>query len=145
MHKSDLLCRKLRLHVVDTGDIASRPVQAGEQASLDGIDASTENDRNCCGCAFGRERSSRASWRGNNSYPTTDQIRRHFWQTIEYMVRPTIFDRHVLALEIAGFTQTFAERLDEICAWLRRPSGEITDHRHRWLLRPRRERPRHRA
>src|SRR5262249_61880151 len=58
---------------------------------------------------------------------------------------PTKLDPHVLAFDVAFFIQT-----STICAQMgrrrsRRLKAEKPDHRHRWLLRARRERPRGRA
>src|SRR5262249_34036923 len=56
-----------------------------------------------------------------------------------------VFDGYVLAFDIAGFVQTLAERGNERGERLRRPSDEEPDHRHRRLLRARRQRPRGRT
>src|SRR5262249_2981060 len=56
--------------------------------------------------------------------------------------RPTVFDHHVLALDEARFAQASSKCLHQMRGVLRRPGAEITDHRHRRLLRARRERPR---
>src|SRR5215467_6873053 len=60
------------------------------------------------------------------------------------IIRPAIFDRDILALDIAGFIQALTERgreghIARSCRAVEKP-----DHRHRRLLRPRRQRPRHR-
>jgi hypothetical protein len=58
-------------------------------------------------------------------------------------VRPTIFDRNILALDEAGLTQPLAECRHEMRVRRARPAVEEPDHRHRALLRTRRcERPR---
>ena len=59
-------------------------------------------------------------------------------------LRPAVFDRHVLALDIAGFLQALAERARTVREPVRRCAAEKPDHRHRRLLRARRERPRRR-
>ena len=83
--------------------LATRPILTGSRA--DG-----EHDRNRRGRRFGRERRQAppvvtitATWR-------RDQIGRQRRQPIESAVRPAIFDRHVLALDIAGFAQALAKR-----------------------------------
>src|SRR5262245_64558387 len=58
------------------------------------------------------------------------------------IIRPAIFDRDILALDIAGFIQALTERgreghIARSCRAVEKP-----DHRHRRLLRARRERPR---
>src|SRR5437016_1860931 len=64
-------------------------------------------------------------------------------------LRPAVFDRQILSLDVAGFAQSLAERGHKRCRRRRRagrPGVEDADHRHRLLLRARSERPcRHRA
>src|SRR5262249_48082605 len=55
------------------------------------------------------------------------------------------WDRHITALDEARFVQAFAERGHDTCAQLRHTGIDKSDHRHRRLLRARRERPRRRA
>jgi hypothetical protein len=71
-----------------------------------------------------------------------DQIGRQCWQLIVLVICPAVFDRDVLALDIASLFQTPTERGQEM--WVRAgdPGVEESDHRHRRLLRARRERPR---
>src|SRR5215468_3560836 len=62
-------------------------------------------------------------------------------------LRPAVFDRQILSLDVAGFAQSLAERGDKRCSRRAgRPGVEDADHRRRLLLRARCERPcRHRA
>jgi hypothetical protein len=55
--------------------------------------------------------------------------------------------RNVKALEVvvAGFTKPLAERGHITHYGFGRPGVDEPDHRQRWLLRPRRQRPRYRA
>jgi len=50
-------------------------------------------------------------------------------------LRPTVIDRDVLALEIAGISQTLPEPGHKVCRGAGRPSAEEPDHRHCRLLR----------
>src|SRR5262245_43212388 len=61
-----------------------------------------------------------------------------------YRFRPPVFDRHVLAFEVAGFIQAPPEGSHTVGGGLGRPRVEPPDHRHRWLLRASRQRPRRR-
>src|SRR5262249_55607454 len=54
---------------------------------------------------------------------------------------PAEFDGHIAALDVSGFAQALAECLQAFDGRLRRTGSEKPDHRHRRLLRPRRERP----
>ena len=56
-----------------------------------------------------------------------------------------VLDRHVLALDVAGFVEALAERSGIARGGLGRPGVDEADDRHRRLLRARRERPRRRA
>src|SRR5262245_27623667 len=56
-------------------------------------------------------------------------------------LRPAIFDRNVVTLNIAGLAQTLAERAQTVCPQIRRQNAEKSDHRHRRLLRACRKRP----
>ena len=60
------------------------------------------------------------------------------------ILRPAVFDRYVLALDIAGLLQALAKSAQTVRACVRRCGVKEPDHRHRRLLRPRRERPRRR-
>src|SRR5262245_1426569 len=60
-------------------------------------------------------------------------------------MRPPILDRHILALDVPGFTNALPECGQKACTiGKERPrAAEEPDHRHGRLLRARRERPRH--
>ena len=64
---------------------------------------------------------------------------REHWQPVELPIRPAIFDRYILALDITDLAETLAERRQDIR--LRREETKIANHRH-CLLRARRRRPR---
>src|SRR5262249_20875443 len=51
---------------------------------------------------------------------------------------------HVPAIHKAAFVQTLIERSHKVCPFGGRSSVEETDHRHCWLLRASRQRPRSR-
>jgi hypothetical protein len=56
-------------------------------------------------------------------------------------LRPAVFDRHVLALDVANLFHALAELAYTVRQPVRRPAVEKSDHRHRRLLCVRRERP----
>jgi hypothetical protein len=61
-------------------------------------------------------------------------------------LRPAVLDRHIVAFHEAHFAQALAHRgRHETVAAIRRFAVEPSDHRHRRLLRARRERPRRRT
>jgi len=72
----------------------------------------------------------------------TNQISRQHRETIVLMLRPAIFDHDVLALDVTGLIQSFPERSYQMWSLRKGPDAEKSDHRHRRLLRARRDRPR---
>jgi hypothetical protein len=71
------------------------------------------------------------------------EIGRQLRQTIIVALGATVFARHVTALHIAGFFQALPK--EGQAQWIVQPPGRNTEepyHRHRRLLRSRRERPR---
>src|SRR5262249_61802203 len=60
------------------------------------------------------------------------------------IIRPAVFDRYILALDIAGFSQALTEGGSHRRVRPGRRTVEKPDHRQLGLLRPRRERPRSR-
>src|SRR5262249_17993388 len=127
---------------VGPGGMAAGAGEAGDETSLDRIEAAAEDDRNGRGRGFGRECRRCEVWRDDDGYPAADQIGRQFRQPIIVIVRPEVFDGHVLALDIASFAEPFSECCDKICAPFGRTTEEKPDHWPRRLLRVRRERPR---
>src|SRR5215211_2115978 len=80
--------------------------------------------------------------RSDHRHLTAYQIGCEVGQSVGLVVRPAILDRHVLALDVTGFTKAFPECGQKACTIDRRRAAEESYHRHRWLLRTRRERPR---
>src|SRR5262249_20517198 len=64
-------------------------------------------------------------------------------QAIELARQPMVLHRHVLALDVAGFVEALAEPGNK--GRVRQSGIDEADHRHRRLLRARRERPRNRS
>src|SRR5206468_10682693 len=104
------------------------------------IGAGGENDGNRCGRRLGRERR-RVAGGYNRPHLTADQIGSQRRQSLVLTLGIAVLDRHIAALDVAGFAQASAEGGREAGTWLTPTRVEISDHRHRWLLRPRRERP----
>src|SRR5262249_26022333 len=80
--------------------------------------------------------------RGDHGHLMGDQKGPQRWQSVALVICPAVFDRDVLALDIASLFQTPTERGQEM--WVRAGDSGIeeSDYRHRRLLRARRERPR---
>ena len=88
-------------------EVATRSIEACNEADLNWIGARYENNGNRGCCSFGRYR--RLGVRDNHSHPTTNQISRQRGQSIILPLRPAVFDRHVLALDPSGFLQALME------------------------------------
>ena len=95
-------------------EVAARSAEAGDKTSLDRVAAAVEDDRNrrgrrfCCQrCRSATRRTITATWRRTSSAASAGNR--------SYLaLRPAIFDRHVLALDIAGFAQALAERAQTV-------------------------------
>ena len=73
-----------------------------------------------------------------------DEIGRQSRQPIWLIVRPAILDGDVLAFDESSVVETLPERIKDVFEPGSRRGPEKSDHRHRRLLRARRERPRRR-
>src|SRR5262249_21137137 len=109
---------------------------------LDRITAHAEYNRNRRSRSLSRECGGGRGRRGYHAHPTANEIGRQLWQAIISAFRPAIFDRHVLALDVTGLSEALPERGHELGPFSSEGGIDEADHRHRRLLRARRERPR---
>ena len=86
----------------------------------------------------------RATGCGYDAHPPANEFGCQCRQPIVAAVRPAIFDRHVPALDMTGLASGPGGTRATERVSIRRRGAEKPDHRHRRLLRPRRERPRRR-
>src|SRR5215813_7276092 len=121
-------------------DVPAWSIEAGDKPKLYGIGPSLEHDRNRRGRSLGSE-CGRGAGLGNHSDPPADKISGQGRQSIVMFLRPAVFDRDILPLDIAGFLKTFTEGGHKERVSSGRSAAEESDHRHRRLLRARRERP----
>ena len=82
--------------------------------------------------------------RSDHGHTTANQIGHQRRQAIVLAFQPVVLDRHVLALDVAGFAKPLRNAAAYAAVRIGRPAVEEPDHRHRRLLRPRRQRPRRR-
>src|SRR5262249_43844506 len=80
----------------------------------------------------------------NSRYRTVSQIGRESRKATVLGLCPAIFNFHVLAFDIAEFAETGSKCGQERRIGPGKPAAQKSDHRHRRLLRARRQRPRHR-
>src|SRR2546430_5687283 len=82
--------------------------------------------------------------RSDRRHLTAYQIGCEVGQSVGLVLRPAILDRHILALDVSGFTKALAECGQMACTIDRRRAAEESNHWNRLLLRARCERPRQR-
>jgi hypothetical protein len=126
---------------INASRIAARPGETSDQTQLDRVFANAKDDRDRRGRSFGRKRTTSVG-RGDHGHATADQIGNERRPAVELALQPMVLDHHVLALNVAGFVEAFAERSDSAHGSLGRQAADEADDRHRRLLRARRERPR---
>src|SRR5258708_3390792 len=138
------LGRKLMAKAGHSRDIAARPVQAGNEAVLHGVRSDHEDDRYSGGGCLRRQGRAGSAGCDDHGHLIADEISSHCRQSLDLTIRPAVYHRHVLALDVAGFLEALTEpgQEDVLCG---RTSVEEPDHRHRRLLRTRDERPSGRA
>src|SRR5262249_3452786 len=124
-------------------DVAARAVQAGDEATRDRVEPGRKDDRQRRGDGLGCE--GRIVVPDDHGRLPADQIGDQSRQPISVIFRRAKFDRNVLAFDIAALLQTLAECGHQASGVAERRGAEKPNHRHRRLLRPRRERPRRRA
>src|SRR5262249_14207461 len=143
MQEAKPLGHNLSVERIDAGRIAARPGKAGDQSQLDRVAAAPEDDRDRRGRSFAGRGPSAEARRGDPRHTTADEVSHDRRKAIELALQPVVFDRHVLAFDVAGFVEAFAERSDIAYGVLGRPAVDEADD-GRWLLRARREWPRRR-
>ena len=117
------LCRQLDREKIDPRQVAARPGEAGNKTKLDRVVADDEDDGDRRGCRLGRERRRGASGRGDHRNPSANQFGRQLRQSIVLTLSPAVFDRHVLALDIAASFRPWRNRAQTVnervrrCGW----------------------------
>ena len=138
------LCCQLGADKIDSCQVAAGPGEAGDKTQPHRVFTGAEDDRDRRGCRFGRECRSDASGRGDHSNLPANQVGRQRRQPIELTLGPAVFDCQVLALDKACVFEALAECAQTVRERVRRCAAEESNHRLRWLLCARRERPRDR-
>ena len=124
----------------DASDVGARFVEAFDEARPDRIGAADKHDRDS------RRRGPNGRHgkiiADDHRHPATHQICRQRWQPAEIVVRKAKLDGDVLALDEPRLGKALAKRRYQMHRGGGRRAAENTDHRHRRLLRARRQRPR---
>src|SRR6516165_9050151 len=100
-----------------------------------------DRDRRCC--CLGRPCC--RSIGDNDGHLPPNEIGCQRGELIVSIVRKSVFDLRVPALDVLGLLQALPERGQQLWVLIGRSAAEKSDHRHRRLLRARRARPRRRA
>ena len=90
-------------------DVAARPAKAGDKTEFNWICGHLKNDRDGRRRRLRRKRRRRAG-RDNHAHLTTNQIGGQRRQAIVVILGETVFDRYVLAIDVARFLQPLPER-----------------------------------
>src|SRR5262249_29585127 len=143
MQHLESLGRKIASRNARASSVAARPIEALDQATSHRIDADDEHDWDRWRCSFGYTR--RNAVGDDHVHLAAHQIGRQFGQPINVTSGPAPFDRNRLPLDVTGPLQAVAKCCNEMLGTLERCATKKSDHRHRRLLRARRERPRRRA
>src|SRR6516164_7028985 len=150
-HIRDKLARKLkslpaesRADEGDAGDVATRPVKARDETSLDRIECCDEDNGNCRGRDLRRERCG-SSQRRDQVHPPVHKIGRKCGQSIILTIRQALLDHYVPTNDIASLGQSLTERNDPLSCHRSRQAAEKPDHWHCRLLGVDGKRPRRRA
>src|SRR5215813_1714149 len=110
MEEPQPLGRNLAGEKIDPGGVAARLGKAGDETKFDGVVADAEDDRDRCGRSPGRLSNGGLAGRSDNGYAPADEVSHERRQAIVSALQPVVFDHHVLALDVAGFVEGFAER-----------------------------------
>src|SRR5262249_36029777 len=130
---------------INSRRIAPRTGEAGHKTKLDRVPRDTEYDWDRRSYRFGRARRRPAAGDSDHRHWAANQIGHQCRQPIVLALQPVVLDSDVLPFDVTGFLETFTECGHITRADFRRPRVKKTDHWHRRLLRPRRQRPCHRA
>jgi hypothetical protein len=103
------LGKQLDIHGVDAGEVAARPSETGDEAGLDRV-AAEEDDRDRRGRSFRRQCRQGAGVGRDQIDLAADEVDGQCGHPIKATLSPAVFDRHILAHDVAGFAQSLAER-----------------------------------
>src|SRR5262249_4047230 len=137
--------RKLSREKINTCQVAARPGETGDKAEPDRVITDGENDGDRRACRLGGECGRRAFGRNNHGDLPANEFAGQRWQPVILTFRPAVFDRYVLALDIADLLQAPPKCAQTLGVTIARCRAQARDPPHRpALLRARRKRPRRR-
>jgi hypothetical protein len=99
------------------GDVPAGPVKAGDKTRCDRVNAGVEDNRYGRGRCRRRQRCD-GSAGCDHCYAAADEIGGKRRQPIGLALRPAVFNRHVLALDIAGFLKSLEKRNGDVLVFI---------------------------
>ena len=135
MQQPQALLRQFRGEDVDTGRIAVGTGEAGDEPRLDGIAGAVEHDGDRCSRSLDRSSGRFAADRDDDGDLAANEIGGQRGYSLVLALGPAVLDRDIVALDEAGFLETFAEAGYEMRERTGRSGTEESDHRHCRLLR----------
>jgi hypothetical protein len=139
----EAFCRQQRGENGNAGEVPFRLRQVADQAGGDRIDTGHEHDRDRRGRLHRRADCRHGP--GNDHIDLAgDEFGRQCRESVILALGKQVFDRDVSPFDIAGVAQSLADLAQARPLLLGRVRAEITDDRHRLLLRMGRQRPRDR-
>src|SRR5262249_46209363 len=121
--------------------VPAGPGEAEGQTELDRIFVDSKGDGNRRCCRLGGKHRGRGE-RGDDGNAAANQLGRQARQSIVIILRRAVFDRYILALDIASVLEALTESAQTIHARVEHIGVEKSDYRHCRLLPGCRERPR---
>src|SRR5262249_46535972 len=123
MQEFEPFCRQLTNEGIGTRQVAARPGQAGDKTELDRVFGDVEDDGDSGGYGLSRQ-CGRGIGGDDHDDLSPNQFGRQRREPVKPTFGPPVFDRHVLALDIACVLQTLAN-----------PRTRFTIASGDWLLR----------
>ena len=140
--KQPELLRPLRTQQAGhAGNVATGSVETGDEAQPHGVFSQVDHEGNFRGCRLGRQRRRLSAGRDNDSNLPAYQLLGQRLHAAVLAASPAVFDGDVLPFDVARFAQAPTDCGQHRHVGFRRSRAEISDYRHRRLLRARPERP----
>ena len=103
------LRRQLNRKKIDPCQVAARSSEAGDKTELDWVVANDKDDWDRRSCRLSRQHHRGTSARDDHGDPLAYQIGGHHRQPFELIVGEAVFDRHVLAFDVARLFESLAK------------------------------------
>jgi len=109
MQDRQLLRHQLGIEKIDTRQVTSRAGEARDKTEPDRVFRNDKDDRDRRGCRLCSQYDSSTSTRVNGGDLPTNQLRRQFLHSLEFIFSPAVEDRYVVAFHIAGFSEALTK------------------------------------